>query len=228
MNFKGRHFKSDLILQCVRWYCSYALSYRDIEEMMGERGVSVDHSTLQRWVVKYAPQLEKRFRKKKRPTVGNWFMDETYIKVKGKWTYYYRAVDKQGHTLDFLLCAKRDKKAALRFFKKMLGSSGLPDKVTIDKSGSNRSALVHLNSLLVKLGLLKKAIQIRQSKYMNNRIEQDHRGIKKIVRPMMGFKSFHSAQATLKGIELHRMLKKGQSILSNQCPVWEQWRQLAG
>lgn len=228
MNFKGRHFKPTLILQSVRWYCAYALSYRDIEEMMGERGVSVDHSTIQRWVVKYAPQLENRFRKKKRPTVGNWFMDETYIKVKGQWKYYYRAVDKQGHTLDFLLCAKRDKKAALRFFKKMLGSSGFPDKVTIDKSGANRSALVCINNLFILFGLLEKVIHIRQSKYMNNRIEQDHRGIKKLVRPMMGFKSFHSAQATLKGIELHRMLRKGQSILSDQHPVWEQWMQLAG
>ena len=136
MNFSGRGFPKDVILQCVRWYVAYNLSYRNIEEMMMERNVEVDHSTLQRWVVHYAPQLEREFNKQfKRKTGASWKMDETYIKVKGKWVYLYRTVDSDGKTIDVLLTAKRDKKAALRFFKKAIGINGLPKKVNIDKSG---------------------------------------------------------------------------------------------
>ncbi len=227
MDFSGRHFESTIILQTVRWYCAYSLSYRDIEELMEERGVVLDHSTVQRWVVKYAPQLEERFRKQKRPTGGSWRMDETYIKVKGKWCYYYRAVDKDGKTLDFLLSKKRDKKAAIRFFRKTIGTSGFPDKINMDKSGSNYYAVVWLNTVLVMMGLWKLVMIIRQNKYLNNMIEQDHRGIKRIVDPMMGFKNFEAAQATLSGIELHRMLHKGQCANDQSMPAWKQWYELA-
>ena len=146
INFKGRHTPKSIILQCVRWYCSYALSYRNIEEMMKERGIEVDHSTLNRWVVYYAPKLEKSFHKNKKKPGDRWRMDETYIKVKGKWKYYYRAVDKQGNTIDFLLTAKRDTKAALRFFNKAIGRNGKPSLINIDKSGANKAGINQFNA----------------------------------------------------------------------------------
>lgn len=199
-------------MTAVRWYVAYSLSYRDIEEMMLERGVAVDHSTINRWVLKYSPLLETKFRRKYKSSVGtSWRMDETYINVKGKWTYLYRAVDKEGKTIDFMLSQKSDKKAAKRFFVKAFGSNGLPEKITIDKSGSNKLALKSINLILMFLSILSGrplSILIRDIKYLNNIIEQDHRGIKKATRPMKGFKSFESGEATLAGIELHRMLKK--------------------
>jgi putative transposase len=108
LSFKGAHFVQDIILTCVRWYLAYPLSYRQVEELMQERGVSVDHATIQRWVVKYSPQHEEAFHRRKRPVWRSWRMDETYIKVKGQWYYLYRAVDKTGQTIDFLLTAQRD------------------------------------------------------------------------------------------------------------------------
>lgn len=204
ISFKGRHFQSDMILQSVRWYLSYSLSYRDIEELMEERGFDVDHSTLNRWVIHYAPQLERAFRQKKKRNGGRWRMDETYIKVKGQWKYYYRWVDKQGNTIDFLLTARRDKKAALRFFKKAIGNNGKPGLINIDKSGANTAAIKQYNKDH------NKRIKIRQCKYLNNLIEQDHRRIKRLTRPMLGFKNFHAAQRTLAGIEVMAMIKKGQ------------------
>jgi hypothetical protein len=118
IEFKGSHFEREVILWGVRWYVAYPISYRQLEEMMDERGVKVDHSTLNRWVVKYVPLLEKQFRSRKRPVGSSWRLDETYVKVKGAWKYLYRAVDKAGATVDFLMTAKRDRKAALRFLRK--------------------------------------------------------------------------------------------------------------
>ena len=204
ISFKSRHFPREIILQCVRWYCAYALSYRNIEEMVAERGIEVDHSTLNRWVAFYSPQLEKAFHQKKRRPGDRWRMDETYIKVKGEWKYYYRAVDKQGNTIDFLLTAKRDKAAALRYFTKAIERNGKPGLVNIDKSGSNKAALTQFNEDN------NKQVKVRQCKYLNNIIEQDHRRIKRLTRPMLGFKNFNSAQSTLAGIELVAMIKKGQ------------------
>ena len=204
ISFRGRHHKKVIILLCVRWYVSYALSYRDLEEMMKERGMEVDHATIQRWVINYAPQLEERFHQYKKPVGSSWRMDETYVRIKGRWCYLYRAVDKSGKTIDFLLTAKRDRKATKRFFNKAIKSSGHPDKVNIDKSGSN---IAEINKGLCEQDI---HIEIRQNKYLNNMIEQDHRGIKRIIRPMMGFKSFECAKKTLAGIELMRMIKKGQ------------------
>ena len=207
IDFKGYRFEKDIILTCVRWYLAYPLSYRNLEEMMAERGVEVDHSNIYRWVQKFSPQLEAVFRHgRKRPVGQSWRMDETYIKIKGRWKYLYRAVDKEGQTIDFLLTAHRDKKAALRFFKKSVRQHGLPDKVTIDKSGANTAAL---EALQEETG---QAIEIRQIKYLNNLVEQDHRAIKRIIRPMLGFKTFDSARCTLQGIELMHMIKKGQMI----------------
>ena len=224
ISFKGRHFPKDVILMAVRWYSAYALSYRDIEELLKERGISVDHATLNRWVISLAPRLSLAFKKHKAPVKGSWRMDETYIKVKGEWRYLYRAVDTDGHTIDFLLCKNRDKAAAERFFKKSIRSSRKPTKVTIDKSGSNCAALHQINQTLEP----DQRIVIRQIKYLNNIIEQDHRFIKKIVRPMKGFKSFRSACATLAGIELHHMLRKGQYYVQKaMMTVWEQFYSLA-
>jgi len=193
-----------MILQCVRWYLAFALSYRDIEEIMQERGFDVDHSTIHRWVIHYSPLLVEKFRTKKRMPSGRWRLDETYIKVKGKWKYYYRAVDRNGETIDFLLTAKRDTKAALRYLRKAIGSNGKPSLINIDQSGANNAAIKQFNTEEST------RIKIRQCKYLNNIVEQDHRLIKRITKPMLGFKSFLCAQATLAGIELIRMIKKGQ------------------
>jgi putative transposase len=231
IDFKGKHFIKDVILLVVRWYISYSLSYRDIEEMMLERGIKVDHSTLNRWVIEYAPLLENEFKKNHKKKTGNsWRMDETYIKIKGVWNYLYRAVDKEGKTIDFMLSKHRDEASAKAFFTKAIGSSGLPDKITIDKSGANKAGIDAINFQLIVLSLLGYSlmqIEIRQIKYLNNIVEQDHRGIKRIVKPMMGFKAFHSAGATLAGIELCRMLKKGQHVNSENAFAFEQFYALA-
>ncbi len=204
ISFKGRHFEREMVLQCVRWYLAYSLSYRDLEEMMLERGFSVDHSTIHRWVTYYSPQLLKAFSKKKRKPGNRWRRDETYVKVKGQWKYYYRAVDKNGETIDFLLTDKRDKKAALRYLKKAIAANGKPSLINIDKSGANTAAIKQYN---IDAG---NRVKIRQCKYLNNIVEQDHRLIKRIINPMLGFKDFYCAQQTLMGIELVQMLKKGQ------------------
>ena len=141
ISFKGRHFQKEMILQSIRWYLAYSLSYRDIEEMTKERGFEVDHSTIQRWVVHYSPKLEEAFHKRKRKPGNRWRLDETYIKVKGQWKYLYRAVDKAGNTIDFLLTAKRDKKAALRFLNKAIDRNKKPGLINIDKSGANTAAI---------------------------------------------------------------------------------------
>ncbi|WP_432320857.1 IS6 family transposase [Yersinia enterocolitica] len=204
--FRRLHYPIDIIAQCVRWYLAYALSLRNLEEMMAERGIAVDHSTLHRWVIRLVPLLNKAFRRHKRSVGSRWRMDETYIKIKGHWKYLYRAVDTAGQTIDFLLTAKRDAAAALRFFRKAIRHHGEPEVVTIDKSGANTAALTTLNTDKTE----DETITIRQSKYLNNLIEQDHRNIKRRTRLMTGFKSFRRAQTILAGIELIHMIRKGQ------------------
>ena len=204
--FKRLHYPIDVIAQCVRWYLAYALSLRDLEEMMTERGILVDHSTLYRWIIRLTPLINKAFRRYKRAVGARWRMDETYIKVKGQWKYLYRAVDSSGQTIDFLLTAKRDAAAALRFFRKAIRQHGEPEVVTIDKSGANTAALAALNAGKSK----DDAITVRQQKYLNNLVEQDHRNIKRRIRPMLGFKSFRRAQGVLAGIEVVAMIGKGQ------------------
>ena len=188
----------------VRWYLAYPLSYRHVEELMVERGVAVDHATIQRWVVKYSPQLEAAFPRRKRPVWVSWRMDETYVKVKGEWRYLYRAVDKHGRTIDFLLTEHRDKEAALRFLKKAIRRNGLPETINIDGSDANEAAIKSYNQ---EYGT---AIAIRQVKYLNNVVEKDHRAVKRVTRPMLGFKAFEAAQDTLVGIELMHMIRKKQ------------------
>ena len=171
---------------------------------MEERGVSVDHSSINRWAIRFLPLVEKMARKNKRPVGRSWRMDETYIKVKGVWKYLYRAVDKEGKTVDFLLTAKRDMVAAKRFFNKAMGANGDPAKVAMDKSGANKAAIDAINAALDV------PILVRQVKYHNNIVEQDHRAIKRVTRPMLNFKSFRSAGSVLAGIELMHMIRKGQ------------------
>ena len=178
LNFSRHRFPKEIIIQCVHWYLRFGLSTRDLEEIMKDRGVSVDHSSIDDWVNKFGPKIEAIVKKKRKRTGKKWRMDETYVKVKGKWKYLYRAVDENGDTLDFLLTAKRDAKAAIRFLKKAVKSSGIPEKIYIDKSGSNKKAIEDLNS---EQGL---SIEIKQSKYMNNLVEQDHRGIKSDIHQL--------------------------------------------
>ena len=231
ISFSGKQFPKDIILMAVRWYVAYPLSYRNIEELMAERNVKVDHATLNRWVVEYSPQLESEFRKYHKNKINSsWRMDETYLKVKGVDVYLYRAVDKFGKTIDFMLSKRRDKQAALGFFNKAIGENGLPEKVTMDKSGANKAGIDAVNLFLTFLSAMTQTIfqvTVRQIKYLNNIVEQDHRAIKWITKPMMGFKSFHSAQATIAGIELYHMLKKGQHKNSNSQTVFEQFYGLA-
>ena len=207
ISFKDAHFPQDIILMGVRWYVAYPLSYRHVEELMEERGVPVDHATIQRWVVKYSPQLEEAFHRRKRPVWVSWRMDETYIRVKGQWYYLYRAVDKTGQTIDFLLTKHRDERAAKRFLTKAIRRHGIPEKITIDRSAANEAAIKNYNE---EHGT---AIVIRQVKYFNNIVEQDHRAVKRVTRPMLGFKSFEAAQGTLAGVELMHMIKKRQLMV---------------
>ena len=201
---KRLHYPLEVILLCARWYVAYSSSLRQLEEMMSERGTSVDHSTVHCWTIKLLSVLKAGFQRSKRRVGRSWHMDETYIKVKGEWKYLYRAVDKTGNTIDFLLRAHRDKAAARRFFEQAIEQSDAPERVTTDKSGSNVAALEAINAER------KKPIVVRQIKYLNNIVEQDHRAIKRRARPMLGFKDFRCARILFSGIELMHMIRKGQ------------------
>ena len=201
---KRLHFPLEVMLVRVCWYAAYSLSLRNLEEMMAERGVIVDHATVHRWALKMLPVLAAVFRARKRSVGWSWRVDETYIKVGGQWKYLYRAVDKLGQTVDFLLTALRDVAAARRFFERALDLHDVPASITIDKRGANTAAV---RGLIDESGA---AIELGQSKYLNNLVEQDHRAIKRRTRPMMGFKSFRSAVRIIAGIETMHMVKKGQ------------------
>jgi transposase-like protein len=212
--FKGRHFDRLLIIQAIRWYITYKLSYRDVCSLMAERGVTLVHTTVMRWVQRYVPVFEKQWKKYARPVGSSWRVDETYIRVRGRWTYLYRAVDKQGQTVDFLLSEKRDIAAAKRFFIKAIGNNEAPAKITLDGYKASHQAVAELKAE----GLLSAGVEVRTSKYMNNLIEQDHRRVKQRYYPMLGFKSFSNAAVTLSGIELAQKIRKGQfdtSSISN-------------
>ena len=221
--FKGFCSSPEIIMLFVYMKCRFSLSYRDLEEMSIIRGAEIDHSTLQRWVIRFVPLIDKEVRKRKKPVGSSWRMDETYIKLNGKWIYLYRALDSKGNTIEFLLRKHRDAGAAKAFFRKAFKNNFYPQKITIDKSGSNISALTSINKDLP----VDKQIEIRQIKYLNNIIEQDHRFIKKRTKPMLGFKSFHSAKITITGIENIRMIQKGQIIEANDnLSVFENFKML--
>ena len=196
--YKGFVYPLAIILLNVYCRCRFTLSFREIEEMNRIRGFSIDHSTLHRWLLAFSPLLEQEFKKRKKPVGGSWRMDETYIKVKGVWYYLYRALDKFGHTVDFLLREQRDTQAAKTFFRRAFKNNNVPFVINVDKSGANKAALDSLNEELGE----ENAVEIRQCKYLNNIIEQDHRFIKKRLKPTLWLKSFEGAIAVITGIEL--------------------------
>ena len=206
--FKWRHYAPDVILQCVRWCCRYALSYRDLEDMMRERGLSVDHTTVYRWVQKYAPEINKRIRPHLKMSGTSYRIDEKYVKVGKDWKYLYRAIDKEGNTIECLLSAKRDISAAKRFFKKVMGADHrrLPFSISTDKHASYPEAFTSSQEEKV----IPTDCKLRQVKYLNNVIEQDHRFVRKGWRAMQCFRSFHTAERTLEGVEAMQMMRKGQ------------------
>ena len=206
--FKWKHYQPDIILLTVRWYLRYNLSFRNVVEMMEERGLSMAHTTIMRWVHQYGPELDERVRRHLRTTNDSWRVDETYIKVKGQWMYLYRAVDSEGNTIDFYLSETRDTKAAKRFFKKALRSFHVskPRVITVDKNPDYPIAIEQLK----KEKSIPNGMRLRQQKYLNNIVEQDHRFIKKRVRSMLGLKSLRTATLILSGIEAMHMMKKGQ------------------
>lgn len=206
--FKWRHFQQEIILLNVRWYLRYPLSYRNLEEMMLERGLSVDHSTIGRWVLTYSPEIDERTRRHLKLTNDSRRVDETYIKVNGDWKYLYRAVDSEGNTLDFMLSARRNKQSAKRFFKKVLKArhNKQPRVLNVDKNPAYPPGIEELKAEKI----LQEKSEIRQVKYLNNLVEQDHRGVKRITNAALGYTSFHTAWRTIRGIEIMRMIYKGQ------------------
>jgi IS6 family transposase len=207
-DFKGRHFTGEVILWAVRWYLMFPVSYRDLELMLADRSVEVDHTTIFRWIQAYAAELEKRPRPHLRLSNGSWRVNETYIKVKGRWMYLYRAVDSCGQTIDFLLSAKRDTASAKRFFRKALGQLHTvnPRTITVDKNAAYPKATAEMK----QDGALWRRSKLRQCKYLNNIVEQDYRRIKRLIGPWLGFGGFHTARRTLAGYEAVAMMRKGQ------------------
>ena len=205
---RGRRFPAEVILWAVRRYLRFPLSYRDLEAMLADRGVAVDHTTLYRWVQRFAPELERRLRRHLRPCRGPWHVDETYVRVAGAWRYLYRAVDGTGQTIDFRLSAKRDKAAARRFFRRALGRANTrhPRAIVTDRLTSYPGAL----RAMKRAGELWRFTRHRRGRWLNNRVEQDHRRVKRRTRPMLGFQSFRTARRTLAGVEALAMLAKGQ------------------
>src|SRR5271168_1357669 len=207
--FKWRQFEPEVILMAVGWYLRFSLSYRDVEELLAERGLSVDHVTVWRWVQRYAPELERRLRWHLKPTNDSWRMDETYVRVKGKWVYLYRAVDSSGATIDFLLSANRDAVAAERFLAKALSGANhtAPRVINTDKHAGYPPAIVQLKAA----GALEENCRHRPVQYLNNVLEQDHRAVKRGVNASQHFRSFWAAWRTIAGYEAIHMIRKGQA-----------------
>jgi transposase-like protein len=208
--FRYRRFAALVILQCVRWYAKYAVSYRQLAEMMAERGVEVDPSTIWRWVQRYAPELEKEIRWYQGYSGPAWRVDETCIRVKGAWKWLFRAIDREGRTIDFMLTDRRNSKAARRFLVKALKlrRHWLPFSITTDKNPAYGEAIRELK----RRDQVPPELVHRQVKYLNNRLEADHGRIKRLCRATLGFKSMKTAYATIKGFEVMRMIRKRQYI----------------
>jgi IS6 family transposase len=206
--FKGRHFEAEIIILCVRWYVRFSLSYRDLKEIMAERNLAIDHVTVWRWVQRYAPELSKRCRRELRHTNSSWRVDETYLRVAGKWTYLYRAVDSEGNTIDFFLSSTRDAPAAKMFLQKALRAPGHPRPRVINVDGN--PSYPKVISELKQTAELGRRCRCRPVRYLNNILEQDHRSIKRRVRASQGFRSFDGAWRTIQGIETVHMIRKGQ------------------
>jgi putative transposase len=206
--YKYHRFPKAIIIQAVYFKLRFTLSYRDVEELLRIRGVKADHSTLQRWVFKFSPLIEANMHKRKHSVYDSWRMDETYIKVGGKDRHLYRAVDKYGYTVDFLLTKRRMKGSVQKFLNKAIGNNGRPRLINIDKSGANSEAIRTVNRRSFS------RIRRRSCKYLNNIVEQDHCNIKRRISICTGFKEFESAQRTLAGIEVVNIIRKGQMTTS--------------
>ena len=208
--FKRRRFPVEIILLCVRWYCKYGISYRGLAEMMQERGVAVAPSTIFRGVQHYAPEIEKRIRPYQGPRSGSWRVDETYVRVGGKWEYLFRAVDKYGRLIASMLSHRRTTNAAYRFLRNAIKAMSHypPSSITTDKLASYPKAILRLQNE----GLLPEDVVHRTSKYLNNNLEADHGALKRIIRPTRGFQTMKTAAATLKGFEIMRMIRRGHCI----------------
>jgi len=206
--YRRRRFESEIIELCVRWYLTYRLSYRDLVEMVAERGVTVSHSTILRWVQRYVPEFEKRWGRYARRVHSSWRMDETAVSVRGGAHYLYRAVDKYGKTVDSLLCADRSESAARAFFSKALKTHQprLPRKLNLDGNAASHRAL----RLLRQENPEWRSVVVRSRRYLNNIVEQDHRAIKSRCAPMLALKSFRTAAITLAGVELAQRIRKRQ------------------
>ena len=205
--FKGRHFEQEIIILCVHWYLRYKLSYRDLVEMMAERGLSIAHTTILRWVQRYVPEFDKRWGRFSTSTGTSWRVDETYVRIRGKWAYLYRAVDAAGKTVDFRLSPRRNVASAKAFFRKAIRSHGQsPETITLDGYAASHRAVRELQ----QQGRLADLTKLRSSKYLNNLIEQDHRNVKSRLGVMLGLKSFASAANTIRGVELMHRIRKGQ------------------
>ena len=205
--FRGRRFPEDIIVLCVRWYLRYPLSYRDLEEMMAERGVEVDHSTIARWVLHFSPILHDLIRREMRPPNRSWRMDETYVRVAGRWTYLYRAIDSGGNTIDFLLSPNRDLTAAKGFLRLALSATSVrPRVINVDGHPAYAAAI----SELKESGELGPKCRCRPAPYLNNIIEQDHRFVKKRIAASQSFRSVEGALSTIAGYEAMNMIRKGQ------------------
>ena len=206
--FKWRQTEPQLILCAVRWYLRYSLSLRDVEELFTERGLEADHTTIWRWVQRYGPELEQRLRRHLKPTNKSWRVDETYVRVKGRWCYLYRAIDSAGATIEFLLSAFRDADAAKRLFRKALSTLSHPQPrvINTDLAAIYTSAIPAIK----KEGTLRRRCRHRPVQYLNNIIEQDHRAIKRRVNAKQGFREFQAARRTIQGYEAMHMIRKGQ------------------
>jgi transposase-like protein len=209
--FAGRHFDREVIILCVRWYLRFKLSFRDLVEIMAERGLPLAHTTIMRWVLHFAPEFDRRWKRFGRAVGSSWRVDETYVKIRGKWVYLYRAVDRDGKTVDFRLSSRRDVAAAKAFFRKAIKTQGCsPRTITLDGYAASHRAVHEMKAD----GMLADNTKLRSSKYLNNVIEQDHRGIKLRLGPMLGFKRFRNAAIAIAGIELLRRIQKDQFDLS--------------
>jgi transposase-like protein len=217
--FKRRRFPVGIIVLCVRLYCKYGISYRDLAEMMQECGIKVHPSTIFRWVQRYAPEIEKRIRQHQGSGSGSWRVDETYVCVGGRWQYLFRAVDKHGQFIASMLSDRRDTGAAYRFLRKALKtmSDHPPFSITTDKLASYPKAIQRLQDQ----GLLSKNVEHRTSKYLNNIIEADHGALKRVIRPTRGFQRMKTARATLKGFEVMRMIRRGHCVLTRAGAIGE-------
>jgi transposase-like protein len=223
--FAGRWFEDEIILLCLRWYFRFKLSYRDLVQILSERGLVISHSTILRWVVRYAEACEKRWRRFERPVGGSWRADETFIKVRGQLMYLYRAVDGQGNTVEFYLSRTRGIAAAKAFFRKALKRRPHPHSITLDGHQASHSALrrMGMNGEFNFRG--PNPVRIRCCQYLNNVVEQDHRRVKLRLQTMLGFKSFYNARRAIIGIELAQKIHKDQFEIpdrfgSNPAVIW--------